>query len=266
MAVPEEKQPIYDEKVNYILTALKNGKSREEIADDLNYSSYKSMDMYIRRKNFRWDSNRGTYVPKAGDLEFENKKLTGISFKADLIISLFADDGNDPKNVARKVGFNDHKDLADFMKRQGYIWSSAERNYIESCEIEEDEDKSNNEISKASNNDLSEEIQKQIQRQVNISQRLAKFNPVLNFLEENIDTLKEVIENENDEVDSEGEIPHFVVPGTTKTKSVYMSDKLAALVMEFSKVKNVSQRKIFEAAVIEYLWKYGYADAVESLL
>ena len=42
---------------------------------------------------------------------------TNISSKADLIISLFADDGSDPKSVAKKVGFNDHKDLADFMKR-----------------------------------------------------------------------------------------------------------------------------------------------------
>ena len=266
MAVPEEKQPIYDEKVNYILTALKNGKSREEIADDLNYSSYKSMDMYIRRKNFRWDSNRGTYVPKAGDLEFENKKLTGISSKADLIISLFADDGNDPKTVAKKVGFNDHKDLADFMKRQGYVWSSEERNYIQSSENVDAEDKSNNEVSKTSNKDLAEEIQKQIQRQVNISQRLAKFNPVLEFLEENMEVLEEMVEKTGNQEDSEGEIPHFAVPGTTKTKSVYMADQLAALVTELSKVKNVSQREIFEAAVIEYLRKYGYDDAVESLI
>jgi hypothetical protein len=28
MADTEKEQPIYDEKVNYILTALKNGKSR----------------------------------------------------------------------------------------------------------------------------------------------------------------------------------------------------------------------------------------------
>ena len=266
MAVPEKKQPVYDEKVNYILTALKNGKSREEIADDLNYSSHKSMDMYIRRRNFRWDGKRGNYVPKFGDHEFENQNLSSVSSKAGLIIKLLSDEKNDPKEVANKVGFNDHKELADFMKRQGYVWSTEERNYIHQSEIEEDEEKSNSEISETSNGDLAVEIQKQIQRQVNVSQKFAQFNPVLEFLDENMDELRKLIENEGDEKGSEGEIPHFAVPGTTKTKSVYMADNLAALVTEFSKVKNVSQREIFEAAVIEYLRKYGYADAVESLL
>jgi len=45
-----------------------------------------------------------------------------------------------------------------------------------------------------------------------------------------------------------------------------MADQLAALVTEFSQMKNVSQRDILEAAVIEYLRKYGYADAVNSIL
>jgi hypothetical protein len=267
MADTEKEQPIYDEKVNYILTALKNGKSREEIADDLNYSSYKSMDMYIRRKNFLWDADRGTYVPKADDPGFENKKLTGISSKADLIISLFADEGSDPKTVARKVGFNDHKDLADFMKRQNYIWATEERNYVHQSEMEEEgEEESEKLPPETAGKDLAAEIRKQVERQVNVAERLAKFTPVMEFLEENMDSLQELLVKTDDGEDNEGEIPKFAVPGTTKTKSVYMADRLAELVTEFSKVRNVSQRDIFEAAVIEYLRKYGYRDAVDSLL
>jgi len=266
LAVPEEKQPVYDEKVNYILTALKNGKSREEIADDLNYSSYKSMDMYIRRRNFRWDNKRGTYVPKFGDHEFENQNLTSVSSKAGLIIKLLSDDGNDPKEVANKVGFNDHKELADFMKRQGYVWSTEERNYIHQSEMEEDEGESEKIAPETNGKELAAEIRKQVERQVNVAERIAKFTPVLEFLEENMESLRKIVEVTEDGKDSEGEIPHFAVPGTTKTKSVYMADQLAALVTEFSQMKNVSQRDIFEAAVIEYLRKYGYADAVNSIL
>jgi len=267
MADIEKEQPIYDEKVNYILTALKNGKSREEIADDLNYSSYKSMDMYIRRKNFLWDADRGTYVPKVDDPGFENKKLTGISSKSDLIISLFADESNDPKSVAKKVGFNDHKDLADFMKRQNYIWATEERNYVHQSELEEEEDEESEKLPpETAGKDLAAEIRKQVERQVNVAERLAKFTPVMEFLEENMDSLQKLLTDTEDGEESDGEIPKFAVPGTTKTKSVYMADRLAALVTEFSKVRNVSQRDIFEAAVIEYLRKYGYKDAVESLL
>ena len=65
---------------------------------------------------------------------------------------------------------------------------------------------------------------------------------------------------------SDGEIPRYAVLGTTKTKSVYMADSLANLVTEFNKSRNVKQRDIFEAAVIEYLRKYGYGDAVDSII
>ena len=86
----------------------------------------------------------------------------------------------------------------------------------------------------------------------------------MEFLEENIDYLQELLAATENGEDTDGEIPPFVVPGTTK--GVYMADRLAELVTEFSKVRNVSQRDIFEAAVIEYLRKYGYRDAVDSLL
>lgn len=262
MAAPEQEQAIYDEKVNYILTALKNGKSREEIAEDLNYSSHKSMDMYIRRKNFLWDADRGTYVPKGVDPGFENRKLTGISSKADLIITLFADEDNDPKTVARNVGFNDHRELAEFMERKGYAWSRKSRNYVE----KEDEESSDDIADEQEDSHLADVMQEHFEKQLSYIEKLVRYTPMLEHLEKNWEQVQEIIADSAKEQEDIAEIPRYGVPGTTKTKSVYMADRLALIVTEFSKSKNVSQREIFEAAVIDYLRKYGYADAVNSLL
>ncbi|PTX16485.1 hypothetical protein SAMN04488598_12421 [Halanaerobium congolense] len=149
---------------------------------------------------------------------------------------------------------------------QNYIWSTDERNYIHQSEMKGDEEESKKAAPDTNGKELAAEIRKQVERQVNVAEKLAKFTPVMEFLEENMDSLRELLAASEDGEDSEGEIPHFAVPGTTKTKSVYMADRLAELVTEFSKVRNVTQRDIFEAAVIEYLRKYGYRDAVDSLL
>jgi len=129
-----------------------------------------------------------------------------------------------------------------------------------------DEEESKKAAPDTNGKELAAEIRKQVERQVNVAEKLAKFTSVMEFIEKNMDSLQELLAATEDEKDSDGEIPHFAVPGTTKTKSVYMADRLAELVTEFSKVRNVSQRDIFEAAVIEYLRKYGYRDAVDSLL
>ena len=45
-----------------------------------------------------------------------------------------------------------------------------------------------------------------------------------------------------------------------------MSDMTARLAAEFSKEKNVTQREIMEAALIEFLQKYGFKREINSLL
>lgn len=63
MANIEALQPIFDDKVKGILKLLEEGFSREEVAEQYRYSTYRSMDSYMSRKNFVWDKRKGTYVP-----------------------------------------------------------------------------------------------------------------------------------------------------------------------------------------------------------
>lgn len=51
--------------------------TREEAAKELNYKNWKSLDMYMRRKNFVYDRKQGQYIP-AQNRDKKDKKLIGI--------------------------------------------------------------------------------------------------------------------------------------------------------------------------------------------
>jgi hypothetical protein len=50
-----DNKPIYNAKVEKIRELLKF-KTRDEVAEELGYKNYKSLDQYMRRKNFTFDS------------------------------------------------------------------------------------------------------------------------------------------------------------------------------------------------------------------
>jgi len=63
-----------------------------------------------------------------------------------------------------------------------------------------------------------------------------------------------------------GKIPRYALPGLVRTKAIYMSDMVSKLTAEFSREKNVTQREIVEAALVEYLQKYGFKKEIDTLL
>ncbi len=48
--------PEEDKRVQLILTELTKGKTRDELAEELEYSTYKSLGVYMRRKGYRFNS------------------------------------------------------------------------------------------------------------------------------------------------------------------------------------------------------------------
>ena len=54
-----------------------------------------------------------------------------------------------------------------------------------------------------------------------------------------------------------GTIPRYALPGVVVTKSVHMVNPLDMMVRDFSREKNVPQRDIFAAALLEFFRKYG---------
>ena len=93
-------EPIYDEKVKRIIEMLKF-KTRDEVAAELKYKSWKSLDMYMRRKNFTFDSQQGQYFPRKNRVQKPDPKSYAPT-KVASIITAFEAEGIDPRMVARQ--------------------------------------------------------------------------------------------------------------------------------------------------------------------
>lgn len=267
MAVSANDKPIFDKRVNFIIDELSKNRSREDISKELDYSSYRSLDMYMRRKNFSWDSDKGNYVPKHSRIDEEKKNSSSSApVKVSRIISLFDSDSPDPRAIARSVGLSDHRELANYMEKKGYIWSPEKRNYVKrlgKIEGTQPSEGNNEDAKKAAppTNNVTPFRKRENSNGANLNE-LDSYLPLLDYLIENRDRLVTLIEEDF----NSGQIPKYAVPGTTKTKSIYMSELLADLVTEFSRSKNVTQRELVEAALIEYFNRYGFENEVKTLL
>ncbi|MGD8190310.1 hypothetical protein ACQCN2_10040 [Brevibacillus ginsengisoli] len=266
-----DKNPIYDERVNEILRGMAEGKSRDDLAVELGYKNYKTLDIYMRRKNFSWDRERQKYIPTYSRLDKKDIEISlTSSSKVATVISLFKKEGADAKVIAKRLGFANHRDMANYMKSKGYKWSSEERNYLKEYGQIQDEDKT-----LLANSDDSAPIlpRKETLEAPVPSQRFSegirtelsqveRFMPLLEILERNRDRLVDLIVPGAEG----GKVPRYVVPGIFVTKSVHMTNTLDQMVREYSKEKNISQRDIFTVALIEFFRRYGYEREVETLL
>lgn len=254
-----EEKIDYDDK--FILKSLLSGKSREEIALELNHKSYRTLDMYMRRRGYAWNSERQIYIKKV--VENSNIEDEPPTTKVQRIISLF-NTNSDPMEVAKKVGMKDHRTMAMYMKSKGYSWSSEKQNYVL---VKGLVDSDNNEVFNITNENINNipSINNNTQPSENIDvfsqfERFIKLIPMLEVIDKNSDKVAELLS-----INSRSTIPRYIVGGVTITKSLCMSHPLSELVKEFSIEKNISQREIFEVAIIEFLKKYGFENEVNSL-
>lgn len=243
----ENNEPIYTAQATKIIEMMKF-QTRNEVAEKLNYKTWKSLDMYMRRKNFIYDSSQEQYIPV--EMKAEKKKeynLHSAPDKVRRVIEAFAEDNPDPKEIAKQAGFSSHKEMAEYMKVKGFEWNVYRNNYIKITGFKE--------------NEIDIKLQERDDEAVEESV-VAEFIPFIRFLYDKREKVYQII----DGVREDGMIPKYAIPGHSRSKAVYMSDKLANAVGDFSKEKNVTQREIMETALVEYLQKYGFKQEVEALL
>ncbi|RYI27947.1 hypothetical protein EVU96_15965 [Bacillus infantis] len=236
MAKAEPLQPIYNDKVKGILKLLGEGFSREEVAEQYRYSTYRSMDSYMSRKNFVWDKRKGTYVP-ADALKVSMETMV-----------------NFPSDRVRRIVMELNKEGADLKEvALGFEWSQEAGNYLPTSPTMPN----NREEVAVASTDASLESSLSIG-----NGGVESFLPLLEWLASN----KEGFQSLLGASVATGQIPRFTLQGLFVTKSVHMTNTLDQMVRDFSKEKNINQREIFEVALIEFFQKYGYAREVETLL
>ena len=251
-------EPIYNRKVNQIIEMLKF-KTRDEVAAEFNYKNYKSLDMYMRPKNFAFDRQQGQYFPRKNRIEKPDPKSYAPT-KVASIITAFEVEGIDPRMAARQEGFQNHKEMAEYMKTKGYEWKVHKNNYVKTV----------------GRIDVPEPVAQSIPEPPilqlpslaviqptngKIPEGLGEYLPFLRYLYENRDELYQLLTGTR----NDGIIPRYALPGEVRTKAIYMSEVIAKRAREFSKEKKEALKEVMEGALVEYLMKCGFKREVEML-
>ncbi|WP_052488098.1 hypothetical protein [Gordoniibacillus kamchatkensis] len=179
------------------------------------------------------------------------KTLAAVSGKEVQIIAMFQQ-GLEAKEVAKRLHFADHRQMANYMKSLGYVWNSEKKNYESTVHVETEEEAK--QFAATSGQDQTE--------LENLDWSPERMTSFLTFFEANKDTLVEIVKNHG----PLSELPRYVIPGVYTTKSVYMNHNIDMLAREFSEEKNISQRDIFEIALIDFFKKYGFSARVKVLM
>lgn len=254
----------YKEREIDILDKLNNGYTREEIYAEYGYVSWRSLDGFMRRKGYIYKD--GTYQKPEEMREKMLKNLNSeIPYKASLIAREFEEKGEmiDPVHVAKKFGFSDCGEMNQYMRESGLYYKSASQKYETKLQNEKVSERTDRNVSKR-NVEKEQAAMQQLSAQMSVAsddKDLMQYIPLLNYLSGHKEQLIDLLN-----VASVEQIPRYLVPGTPKVKSIYISDLLIQILDDFARSKNVTIKEICEGAIIQYLSKYGYKSEVEMLL
>ncbi len=215
------------------------GKSREQLAKLYAHKSWKTVDMFMRRKGYSWNGEKQIYEIKAKRPKEEDftEEQTG-SKRVRQILKSFKE-GKDAKRIAKEMGFKNHLILAEYMKDNGYRWSSDNLCY---------------EYIEGSTSDS------EVMKKDEYSTTDGYDQDTFRFIMENKNRIMELLEG-----DSSKELPRYNISGYKINKCVQLSHKLDLLLKDFCEDYNVSQREIFEIGLVETLKRYGYEAEIKGV-
>lgn len=262
------------EKLNRIQSLFDAGKTHAEIAKELGYKKIESFYRYIYRYddslNYKKAFNKKTATviqgieteqEKPEEKTVETKNATASTSKAETVIMLIGK-GLDIREVAKKLRYKDAQDLADYMSSKGYAWDGSVNNYV----LKPKEKKATPKVIEAKEQEkLSDTDIRDIMNGENEGSYdfLDRYGDILKLLRDNKDRLVELLSGQQE---SQGNLPRYILPGTTVGKTFNMVQPLKELIIEFSEEYNVQQKDIFAIAMIDFFKKYGYREEVRVRL
>ncbi|WJQ10364.1 hypothetical protein QT237_16960 [Geobacillus stearothermophilus] len=237
---------VYDDpKISQTLAMLAEGKTKEEIARHFGNKSWATIDMYFRRKGFRW--NGKTFEPRGEGGTDAVEEARFVQTKAAQIVRQLSQKYADIRQVAIKNGFSTIEEMGEYMKSQGYVWNSDINNY------EYDENMAQKQRVQAKNT--------QGKASGKVEWLLDEYRDLLAYLLDRKERLYELLEPQNS-----GTLPRYKFKGAKANKTLGLPTSLQTLLNDFSKEFNVTQRDIIEVALAEFFKKYGYEEQLNSVL
>lgn len=233
------------QKIEQLQFLLAAGKSKTEVAKALGYKDHQGLYKFAARHKLVWNHEKKNYEATGNDgkpIEAVKPPIDNPTGRVASVISMF-DKGMDGREIARKLRFGGHQAMADFMKSKGYVWKDSIQNYEKQA-------------SEAIENTVGGVILPEAKHIANGSCNcMDKYGAMLKFLEENKDKLSVLLDTD---CGSKG-MPRYTIPGVIITKSIGMNNNIDRLV-------RVSQKEMFEIAIIDFLRNYGYRDEVKAHL
>ena len=209
------------------------GKSREQLAKLYGHKSWKTVDMFMRRKGYSWNGDKQVYEIKAKRPKKEDVTDDHAGSKRVRQILKAFKEGKDAKKIAKELGFKNHLILAEYMKDKGYLWD-----HKESCYKFKDSAVDEKEIGSVHSNNMGLELEERSQQ----------------FLDE------------REQLGGNNNLPRYSLAGLRVAKTIQFSNNLNQLLLNFTVDKNINQREFFEIAAIEMMKKYGYEAEIKGLL
>jgi hypothetical protein len=238
-----------DEKLRILLASLESGETREQLADRLGYQSVKSLDSFLRRRDYIWDRHQHKYVAKPSPSATSEELPLRQPERVARVLALWNAPGAEARTVAKQAGFADHREMARYMAAHRYTWSSATNTYVSTQQPN------------AFPDTVEETANEYAEPEAMSESSWTNYESLLEWLSNRKEMLHSLLTLSNDPKF----LPRYLVPGVLVTKSIHISHLLAQLARDYSQDKRVSQREIFEVALIEFFQRHGYHDEVKQL-
>ncbi|MFD1031863.1 hypothetical protein [Metaplanococcus flavidus] len=234
---------LEDPRIKETLTLLAEGKTKEEIALHFNHKNWKTIDMYFRRRGFKWEEGMYVLSPKKQPNAQVDAAVTQT--KAAQIIRQLGQQYADIEEIAHKQGFRTIEELGEYMKGKGYIWNGEENTYVY-----------DERARKVTGSD------KPLERTVlpAVSQDAGAYGELLAFLAKHQDKLVDLLETKTDAT-----LPRYKFKGTKTNKTLGLTTTVQVLLNDYSKEFNVTQRDIVEVALADFFKQYGYEEQLNQI-
>lgn len=224
-----------DEKVVKVLEMLKEGYTRDDIGDYYE-QQWKSVDIYMRRKGFRWCKNQQTYILKGDEPETKlEEAIQTINTKAAQVVRMLDVKHPNIRQTAAKQGFETIEAMGDYMQSQGYIWDDELNNY---------------QYDEASKPVVSESL-----ASLTLPVGALDKEAIVQVLVRHQEKLLHLLQS-----DQVGSLKTYRFKGTKVNKTLTLASSAAALLEDYQKEYNITQRSIIETALAEFFERHGYEE------
>lgn len=231
---------LQDEKEQTILQLLADGKSKDEISQHFQ-QDWKTQYVYMNRRGYRWDSESETFVMKSEVPAIDKQFLQTMNTKASQIIRLLDVKHPNIQQVAVKQGFPTMNELGSYMKAHGYLWDDELQNYVESQTVP-----SHEEVKTPSGM---------------MSGGMLDERNLIQFLLQHQERLMQLLSDSE-----EMSIPTYKFKGNKVNKTLTLASSAVALLEDFHKENNLTQRAVVEVALAEFFLRHGYKEKMSAIM